>query len=155
MKLDIFLAVDNATWPAFAVDTSAVIRHANQAALDTFGTAIEGEPALADSIWSPEMDLTPQQFPGQIRNLATVPVSTLLRQRPQYGNMFVAFKPGARDQYYALDFRVQRQFANGFQRFGRSWFGDKRERSASESMLPVLVEREHLHGNVPGRRVLF
>ena len=62
MKLDIFLAVDNATWPAFAVDTSALIRHANQAALDTFGTAIEGEPALADSIWSPEMDLTPQQF---------------------------------------------------------------------------------------------
>jgi hypothetical protein len=28
--------------------------------------------------------------------------------------MFVAFKPGARDQYYSLDLRVQRQFANGF-----------------------------------------
>jgi signal transduction histidine kinase len=62
MKLDIFLAVDNAHWPAFAVDTSAIIRHANQAAVDTFGSVLEGEPALADSIWSPEMDLTPEQF---------------------------------------------------------------------------------------------
>src|SRR2546425_1094554 len=62
MKLDIFLAVDNAPWPAFAVDTSAIIRHANQTAVDTFGRVMESEPALADSIWSPEMDLTPEQF---------------------------------------------------------------------------------------------
>jgi len=62
MKLDIFLAVDNATWPAFAVDSSCNIRHANEAAVNTFGAAMEGEPALSESIWSPEMDLTPEQF---------------------------------------------------------------------------------------------
>jgi len=58
--------------------------------------------------------LTPKQFPGQLRNLKTVQANTLLRQRPQYGNMFVAFKPGARNQYYSFDFKVQRPFANGF-----------------------------------------
>ncbi len=62
MKLDIFLAVDNATWPAFAVDSSCKIRHANEAALNAFGTVMQGELALSESIWSPEMDLTPEQF---------------------------------------------------------------------------------------------
>jgi len=28
--------------------------------------------------------------------------------------MFVAFKPGARDRYYSVDFRIQRSFSNGF-----------------------------------------
>src|SRR5882762_1946544 len=62
MKLDIGFGLDNATWPAFVVDASGNIRHANEAAVNTFGSVMEGEPALLDSIWSPEMDLTPEQF---------------------------------------------------------------------------------------------
>jgi len=66
MKLDIGFGLDNATWPAFVVDCSGNVRHANEAALSTFGAAIEGEPALSSSIWSPEMDLTPEQFLAKI-----------------------------------------------------------------------------------------
>lgn len=58
--------------------------------------------------------LTPAQFPGQFRNLKTVPVTQLLTQRPQYGNLWEAFKPGAKTQYYSWDFKVQRSFANGY-----------------------------------------
>ena len=58
--------------------------------------------------------LTPAQFPGQFRNLKTVPITQLLTQRPQYGNLWEAFKPGAKTQYYSWDFKVQRSFANGF-----------------------------------------
>jgi two-component system cell cycle sensor histidine kinase/response regulator CckA len=62
MKLDIGFGLGNATWPAFVVDASGNIRHANEAAINTFGSVMEGEPALSSSIWSPEMDLTPEQF---------------------------------------------------------------------------------------------
>src|SRR5687767_12333130 len=62
MKLDIGFALDNAIWPAFVVDSSGNVRHANEAAITTFGAVMEGEPALSGSIWSPEMDLTPEQF---------------------------------------------------------------------------------------------
>jgi len=58
--------------------------------------------------------LTPAQFPGQLRNLQTVPITQLLTQRPQYGNVWEAFKPGAKSQYYSMDLRVQRPFARGF-----------------------------------------
>jgi hypothetical protein len=60
--------------------------------------------------------LTPAQFPGQLRNLSTVPITQLLVQRPQYGNMYEGFRndPNNSDQYYSLDLKLQRSFANGF-----------------------------------------
>jgi hypothetical protein len=70
--------------------------------------------------------LTAAQFPGQLRNLKTVTASQLLTQRPQYGNMWEAFKPGAKSRYYSWDFRVQRAFANGFNfLFGYSYIREK------------------------------
>src|SRR6266536_3933573 len=62
MKLESGFALENAPWPAFLVDESAVVHHANPAALDIFGATLEGKPALAASIWSPDVDLTPEQF---------------------------------------------------------------------------------------------
>jgi hypothetical protein len=58
--------------------------------------------------------LTPEQFPGQLRNLKTIPITQLLTKRPQYGNLWEAFRPGAKERYYSLDLRAQRAFANGF-----------------------------------------
>ena len=62
MKPDFALGLDNAAWPAFMVDDSGTVRHANAAAVQTFGTVLEGEPALSSSIWSAESEWTPQQF---------------------------------------------------------------------------------------------
>ena len=54
MKHEIGFGLDNATWPAFVVDALGHVRHANEAAVNTFGAAMESEPALLSSIWSPE-----------------------------------------------------------------------------------------------------
>src|SRR3989454_760228 len=62
MKLESGFGLDNAGWPAFLVDDSGIVRHANQAAVNTFGTVMEGEPSLSASVWSPKTDLTPEEF---------------------------------------------------------------------------------------------
>src|SRR5262245_41357410 len=62
MKLDIGFVLGNALWPVFVVGCSGYVRRANEAAVSTFGEVMEGEPSLSSSIWSPEMDLTPEQF---------------------------------------------------------------------------------------------
>jgi len=62
MKLESGFGLDNAGWPAFLVDDSGIVRHANQAAVNTFGTVMEGEPSLSASVWSPKTDMTPEEF---------------------------------------------------------------------------------------------
>ena len=62
MKPDFVFLVDQAGWPAFLVDDSATIRRANAAAVTLLGTVMEGEPALAASIWSPENPLSADEF---------------------------------------------------------------------------------------------
>src|SRR3989442_13573293 len=61
MKLDTGFGLDNAAWPAFVVDSSGNVRHANEAAVNTFGAGMGGGPALSGSLWSPEMELRPGQ----------------------------------------------------------------------------------------------
>ena len=58
--------------------------------------------------------LTPDKFPGQLRNLKQVSLGTLLKPYPQYGNVNQTNTPGSLERYDALQMRVQRQFANGF-----------------------------------------
>ena len=58
--------------------------------------------------------LTPDKFPGALRNQATVQVQDLLKPYPQYGRLTQLFTPGARQRYQALQLRVQRPFASGF-----------------------------------------
>src|SRR5204863_370509 len=61
MKLDSGFGLDNAGWPAFLVDDSGIVRHANQAAVNAFGTVMEGEPSLSASVWSTKTDMTPEE----------------------------------------------------------------------------------------------
>ena len=58
--------------------------------------------------------LTPDKFPGQLRNQQQVSLGSLLKPYPQYGNVNQTNTPGALERYDALQMRVQRQFANGF-----------------------------------------
>jgi hypothetical protein len=70
--------------------------------------------------------LTPGQFPGPLRNQQTVPIASLLVQRPQYGNLYGTFLPGVQEQYYSFDVRVQRPFSNGFNfLYGYSYIREK------------------------------
>src|SRR6267378_4156472 len=76
MKLDLGFGLDHAAWPAFVVDDSGIVRHANEAAVNTFGTVMEGEPSLSASIWSPAIEFTPDEFLAKSERSST-PVTPL------------------------------------------------------------------------------
>jgi two-component system, cell cycle sensor histidine kinase and response regulator CckA len=68
--------LDNAGWPAFVVDNSGMIRRANPASVQQLGTVMEGESALAASIWSPDNELTAEEFLARMERSST-PVTRL------------------------------------------------------------------------------
>ena len=58
--------------------------------------------------------LTPDKFPGQLRNLQQTTLADLLKPFPQYGNVNQTNTPGIHERYNSLQLKVQRPFANGF-----------------------------------------
>jgi hypothetical protein len=58
--------------------------------------------------------LTPDQFPGALRNQKTVTVGQLLRPYPQYGNLQQYNTDGVLNRYKALQVRLQRNFSAGY-----------------------------------------
>jgi hypothetical protein len=70
--------------------------------------------------------LTPDKFPGQLRNQAQVTLGSLLKPFPQYGEVNETNTPGVRERYHSLQLKVQRPFANGFNfllsyNYNREW----------------------------------
>ena len=57
--------------------------------------------------------LTTSQFPGSLRNQATVPLYQLLRPYPQYGEIFMGHVPVEGDLVRNLELRLQRSYSNG------------------------------------------
>lgn len=58
--------------------------------------------------------LTPETFPGQLRNQKTVTIGSLLKPYPQYGALNQRMTNGRENRYHALQLRLQRSFSNGF-----------------------------------------
>jgi hypothetical protein len=58
--------------------------------------------------------LTPQTFPGQLRNQQFVTKGSLLAPYPHYGSLTQQITPGPRNRYQALQLRAQRPFTKGF-----------------------------------------
>ncbi|MCC7176566.1 MAG: carboxypeptidase regulatory-like domain-containing protein [Bryobacterales bacterium] len=58
--------------------------------------------------------LTPEKFPGPLRNLKTVAVKRLLREYPQYGGLWMSFRNGALNRYHSMQLKVQRGFRGGY-----------------------------------------
>ena len=58
--------------------------------------------------------LPAQQMPGQLRTQANVPISQLLRQYPQYGDIQQRLVGKGLSRYQALQIQVQRPFVQGF-----------------------------------------
>ncbi|MEZ5402090.1 MAG: TonB-dependent receptor [Bryobacteraceae bacterium] len=70
--------------------------------------------ALTAAVANPFFGLPASLMPGQLRGQRTVPLSTLLRPYPQYGDLTEGFMPGVENRYKALQMRLQRRFANGY-----------------------------------------
>jgi hypothetical protein len=62
--------------------------------------------------------LTPTQFPGGLRNQATVPLYQLLGPYPQYKEIWESHVPVEGDTVRNFEIRVQRAYANGFSLLG-------------------------------------
>jgi hypothetical protein len=71
--------------------------------------------AVSQSVPNPFYNiLTPDKFPGALRNQQRVTVNSLLRPYPQYGDITVWHYPGVHRRYHALQLKAQRPFVNGF-----------------------------------------
>jgi len=70
--------------------------------------------ALTAAVANPFFGLPASVMPGQLRGQRTVPLSTLLRPFPHYGDLSETFMPGVNNRYKAIQLRVQRRFANGY-----------------------------------------
>ena len=57
--------------------------------------------------------LTPDKFPGQLRNPATVTLGSLLVPYPQYGNIMQTNTNGRERRTHTIDLRAQRPFIKG------------------------------------------
>jgi len=58
--------------------------------------------------------LTPDKFPGGLRNQPQVSVNDLLRPHPQYNAVTQWFSEGVHRRYQAIQLKAQRPFVNGF-----------------------------------------
>jgi len=58
--------------------------------------------------------LTPEKFPGQLRNQENVTKGSLLKPYPHYGTLTQQITPGPRNRYQALQLRAQRPFTKGY-----------------------------------------
>lgn len=70
--------------------------------------------ALSTNIDNPFYNyLTPETFPGPLRNQKTVTRGSLLRPFPQYGDLTLQNVGTTRSRYQALQLRVQRAYSSG------------------------------------------
>ncbi|HVV73052.1 MAG TPA: hypothetical protein VHI52_16370, partial [Verrucomicrobiae bacterium] len=81
MKPDLVFTLEHAGWPALLVDGAGVIYRANQAAIKTFGPALEGSSPRLLAVWSPENSLTAEQFLAQWERSPTPTVSAKFRAK--------------------------------------------------------------------------
>ena len=58
--------------------------------------------------------LTPELFPGPLRNQKTVSLSSLLKKYPQYGGLYEVGVRGAEERYQSLELKAQKSFSRGW-----------------------------------------
>jgi hypothetical protein len=58
--------------------------------------------------------LTPELFPGPLRNQRTVALGSLLRRYPHYGGLYQVGVEGAGERYHSLEVKAQKAFSKGW-----------------------------------------
>jgi hypothetical protein len=58
--------------------------------------------------------LTPELFPGALRNQKTVSLASLLVPYPQYGGLYEVGTQGARERYHSIELKAQKAFSKGY-----------------------------------------
>jgi two-component system, cell cycle sensor histidine kinase and response regulator CckA len=81
MRSDFIFGLENASWPAFAVNDSGMVVRANSAASSSFGGVAEGGGSSAASFWSQENDSTLEVFLARLERAPSASVPLKLRIR--------------------------------------------------------------------------
>jgi hypothetical protein len=72
--------------------------------------------------------LTPDKFPGQLRNASTVTLGSLLKPYPQYSSLIQRNTNGRRIRTHTVEIRAQRPFTKGASFFAAyAWNNEKRQ----------------------------
>jgi len=58
--------------------------------------------------------LTPELFPGPLRNQRQVSLGSLLKTYPQYGGLYEVGTIGAAERYHSFEFKAQKAFSSGW-----------------------------------------
>lgn len=108
--------------------------------------------ALSATVSNPFYNyLTPQLFPGQLRNQKTVTVGSLLVPYPQYGTLTEDMMNGIEDRYHSFQIRVQRTYSNGlsfltgynYQRERESAFFNADDQYANKLTMQPITNPRH------------
>jgi two-component system cell cycle sensor histidine kinase/response regulator CckA len=65
MKFDASFSLESAFWPAFLVEETGSVKHANAAAILAFGPALERSSCLLSAVWAPDNETTAEKFLGR------------------------------------------------------------------------------------------
>ncbi|MGH9632659.1 MAG: TonB-dependent receptor domain-containing protein, partial [Bryobacteraceae bacterium] len=112
----------------------------------------EYKAALSQRVPNPFFNaLTPDKFPGALRNQEQVTVGSLLRPYPHYGDITLWHYPGVHRRYQALQLKAQRPFVNGFNfligynyhRAGNDEFYDEQDRFDGNLTFLDSSDRRH------------
>jgi hypothetical protein len=100
--------------------------------------------------------LTPQVFPGPLRNQKTVSLGTLLTQYPQYGGLFEVGRLGARERYHSLELKAQKAFSKGWNFLGAYVFIHEKAQTTGLNELDSYQNNlQWLNSNQPRHRLTF
>jgi hypothetical protein len=97
--------------------------------------------------------MTPDTFPGPLRNQRTVSIGSLLGPYPQYGSLSETNVAGVLNRYYALQMKLERRFSAGYmfvtaynynREFNSEFFDDVDRYANRFTMIPGVSPRHRL-----------
>jgi hypothetical protein len=97
--------------------------------------------------------LTPDKFPGQLRNQRTVTRRSLLSPYPHYGNLTQFNTNGIRNRYQALQVKIQRNFSGGLMFLLGYNYNRERNTQFFNDIDEYAGNFTWLNGNFPRHRV--
>jgi hypothetical protein len=116
------VSLQRETWNKILVDVTYFINLGHEARVDLFVNRLDPRLSyqhkglLNTRVSNPFYNiLTPEKFPGQLRNTREVTIGSLLVPYPQYGDLIIYNgMPGASSRYQAFQLQVQRPFSGGY-----------------------------------------
>ncbi len=97
--------------------------------------------------------LTPQTFPGQLRNQRTVSRGSLLRPYPHYLDLTQFNTSGVKNRYHALQVKLQRNFTNGLMFLVGYNFNRERSSYFFNDITEYAQQFDMLDSNNPRHRI--